>query len=372
VTSSYFEGTENELAAFGYNRDGKKGKKQVVAGLLTDHEGVPLTVELFPGNTADPTTVASQVGKLSERFGGGELTLVGDRGMLKQPQQRLLGEAHMHYLTAITKPQLEKLIKRGVIQLDLFEEELAEVVDPAGGKRYILRRNPDQAARLAHRRADQLATWQRALEGQNAYLAAHPRATVEAALKRLAARARRLKLSWLTVTAEGRHMQAIIDDTARAELAQRDGCYVLETDLPAGAADKATLDARYHDLAHVEWAFRTSKTAHLEVRPIFLRKARRTRAHAFVVMLAYMIVRHLAACWQPFDLTVEEGLAELAQLCLCDIHLADGTVLHERPKPRASSARLLTAVGVELPAFLPLPTVDVDTTLKLPSRRKSR
>jgi len=372
VTSSYFEGTANELAAFGYNRDGKKGKKQVVAGLLTDQAGTPLCVELFPGNTADPTTVASQVAKLRERFGGGELTLVGDRGMLKQPQQKLLGEAQMHYLTAITKPQLEALIKRGIIQLELFEEELAEVHDPTSGKRYVLRRNPDQAARLAHRRADQLATWERDLDRTNSYLAEHPRATVAAALKRLAARARRLQLTWLTVTAEGRRLQPHIDEAARADLAQRDGCYVLATDLAPEAADKATLDARYHDLARVEWAFRTSKTAHLEQRPIYLRKARRTRAHALVVMLAYQIVRHLADCWATCDLTVAEALAELAQLCLCDIHLADGTVLHERPRPRASSARLLAAAAVELPVFVPLPPVNVDTKRKLPSRRNSR
>lgn len=373
VTSSYFEGTANELAAFGYNRDGKKGKKQVVAGLLTDGEGTPLTIELFPGNTADPATVASQVSKLRDRFGGGELTLVGDRGMLKRPQQQALGEADMHYLTAITKPQLEGLLKRGTLQLELFEEELAEVTDPATGKRYLLRRNPDQAARLAHRRADQLATWERLLERLNGYLAEHPKATVEAAIKRLDARARRLQLSaWLTVEANGRQLRAGIDPTARAEAARLDGCYVLETDLAEAAATKETLDARYHDLAKVEWAFRTCKTAHLELRPIYLRNERRTRAHALVVMLAYRLVRHLADCWRGFDLTVEEALRELAQLCVVDIHLADGTLLRELPTPRPASAALLAAAHVHLPTLIPPPATGVDTKRKLTSRRNAR
>ena len=373
VTSSYFEGTDNALAAFGYNRDGKKGKKQVVAGLLTDQDGTPLTIELFPGNTADPTTVPSQVAKLRQRFGGGELTLVGDRGMLKAPQQQLLAEADMHYLTAITKPQLQTLLKRGVLQLELFEQALAEVIDPQSGKRYLLRRNPDQAARLAHRRDDQLATWQRHLERANRYLAEHPKAAVATALRSLAARASRLKLSpWLSATATGRQLHEVIDQAARAEAARLDGCYVLETDLPPAVADKATLDKRYHDLAQVEWAFRTCKTAHLELRPIYLRDEQRTRGHALVVMLAYQVVRHLADCWHALDTTVEEALAKLGQLCTCDIHLADGTTLHELPQPRASTAQLLAAAQVQLPALLPPRSAAVDTTRKLPPRRKYR
>lgn len=373
VTSSYFEGTQNELAAFGYNRDGKKGKQQVVAGLLTDQAGVPLTIELFPGNTADPTTVPSQVAKLRDRFGGGELTLVGDRGMLKAPQQQLLAEDGMHYLTAITRPQLQTLLRRGVLQLELFEQELAEVTDPQSGKRYLLRRNPVQAARLAHRRTDQLATWRRHLERANRYLAEHPRAAAATALRSLARRATRLKLSpWLSATASGRQLHEALDPAAHAEAAQLDGCYVLETDLPPAVADRATLDARYHDLAQVEWAFRTCKTAHLELRPIYLRHEQRTRGHALVVMLAYQVVRHLADCWHALDVTVEEALAELGQLCTCDIHLADGTTLHELPQPRASTAALLTAAQVQLPTLRPPRSAAVDTTQKLPPRRKSR
>src|ERR671919_329416 len=126
VTSSYLEGKHNELGAFGYNRDGKRGKRQLVIGLLCNGAGRPLSIEVFAGNTQDPTTFASQVKKVAERFGGGEVTFVGDRGMIKSQQIQALGERQFHYITAITKPQIEALLKGGVLQLDLFDETLAK------------------------------------------------------------------------------------------------------------------------------------------------------------------------------------------------------------------------------------------------------
>ena len=372
VTSTYLEGTENALAAFGYNRDGKHGKRQLVIGLLCDQHGWPLTIEVFTGNTSDPTTVASQVAKLATRFGGGEITLVGDRGMLKTRQcADLLGRG-MHYLTAITKAQIQTLLQRGTLQLELFEQELAEVVTADDG-RYVVRRNPVQADRQAARRADQLATWERQLAKENAYLAAHPRAAVATAIARLQKRAAGLKLdSWLSVSASGRTLTAHHDAAARQAAAQLDGCYVLHTDLTIAQADKATLDARYHDLSKVEWAFRTCKTTALEMRPVHVRTADHTRAHALVVMLAYHLQHHLAACWQALDCTVAEGLTELRELCVMELHFPNQTVVYELPRPRPSSAALLAAAHVTLPTLLPRGRPGVDTTRKLPSRRKSR
>jgi transposase len=136
VTSSYLEGTENELAAFGYSRDGKKGKPQIVIGLLCDEAGIPLSIEVFKGNTKDPQTVGSQVSKVVKRFGGGEVTFVGDRGMIKSEQIEDLNKEGFHYITAITKPQIKKLLKTGVIQMALFDQELAEV-ETTEGVRYV-------------------------------------------------------------------------------------------------------------------------------------------------------------------------------------------------------------------------------------------
>lgn len=371
VTSTYLEGTLNELGAFGYNRDGKRGKKQLVVGLLTDQDGWPLTVEVFKGNTADPATVSSQIQKLAERFGGGEVTLVGDRGMLKSRQTADLVARHMHYITAITRPQIASLLKAGTLQMDLFDADLAEVTAAAEGVRYVLRRNPAQAQRVTARRADQLATWRRQVEKSEKYLAEHPRARPATAIRNLTARATRLKLHlWATVSACGRKLRVVIDEAARADIAKLDGCYVLKTDLKPAQATAATVDARYRALAQVEWAFRTCKTAFLEVRPVYVRLESRTRGHTLVVMLAYMQVKRLAESWRHLDLTVEEGLRELAQLCVTTVEMPGGIRLDEIPQPRPASAELLTAAGVRLPPCLPIRKAAVDTTRKLPSRRK--
>lgn len=371
VTSTYLEGQDNELAAFGYNRDGKHGKKQIVVGLLTDADGEPLSIELFPGNTADPSTVASQVEKLRARFGGGALTLVGDRGMLKLPQQRQLQAEGWHYITAITKAQIEALLRRGCFQMELFDQALGDVNEPDSRVRYILRRNPAQARLVAARRADQLATWQTHLKRWQDRLKDRPRTRPATAIKELTARAQRLRLApWLSVRADGRTLTAAVDETARAEVAKLDGCYALQTDLAPAQLSAAAVDARYHDLAHVEWAFRTCKTAFLEIRPVYLRKEARTRGHAFVVMLAYRLTRHLADCWRNLDLTVEEGLEQLLQLCAMEVRVAGQPLAQRVPEPRANVAELLTAARVTLPTLLPPQPSAVDTSRKLQSRRK--
>lgn len=144
VTSSYLEGVNNVLAAFGYNRDGKKGKQQLVIGLLTGPEGAPVAVRVFAGNTSDPKTVSEQIRTLAQGFGVSKVTLVGDRGMLKLPQLQALEEHEFHYITAITKAQIRQLLKTGAFQMHLFENELAEVV--IDNIRYVLRRNPQRVS----------------------------------------------------------------------------------------------------------------------------------------------------------------------------------------------------------------------------------
>src|SRR5215467_6261877 len=159
VTSSYVEGTHNALAAFGYNRDGKKGKRQIVIGLLCDEAGHPVSIEVFPGNTQDPHTFAAQINKVKARFGVTEITFVGDRGMIKGQQIEDLVQQGCHYITAITKPQIEKLLRTGTLQLDLFDQEVAEVLAEEG-IRYVLRRNPVRAQEVRDTRQAKLATLQ--------------------------------------------------------------------------------------------------------------------------------------------------------------------------------------------------------------------
>src|ERR687888_1472727 len=238
VTSSYLEGNHNELGAFGYNRDGKRGKRQLVIGLLCNGGGRPLSIEVFAGNTQDPKTFTPQVKKVAERFGGREITFVGDRGMIKSPQIEALGERQFHYITAITKPQIEALLKSDVLQLDLFDETLAEITT-AEGLRYILRRNPHRAEEIAASREDKYQTLSRAAVEYNHYLSAHPRARVEVALRLFENRRQKLRLAqWVKLSIEGREIRVAKNLPALGEIAKLDGCYALKTDLSREAQAK--------------------------------------------------------------------------------------------------------------------------------------
>jgi DDE family transposase len=369
VTSSYLEGTHNALAAFGYNRDGKKGKLQIVIGLLCDEEGHPVSIEVFPGNTPDPHTLAAQVAKLKGRFGVQEITFVGDRGMIKSQQIEDLAQQGFHYITAITKPQIEKLLRTGTFQMDLFEQELAEVLADEG-VRYVLRRNPVRAQEVRENRQAKLATLQALVAKHNHYLKEHPRADAPGAVQKLVARANTLRLSdWVELTGEERAITLTVNASRQQEEAKLDGCYVLKTDLTPSQAPKEIVHDRYKDLASVERAFRSCKTVHLEVRPIFLRLEERTRAHALVVMLAYQIIRYLASCWSAFDVTVAEGLHALTTLCLVEVAPKNAPSYHCLPTPRDAIARLLHSADITLPKAFVLSGTRVSTKKKLQSER---
>jgi hypothetical protein len=369
VTSSYLEGTHNELAAFGYNRDGKKGKMQIVIGLLCDEDGQPVSIEVFPGNTQDPRTLTAQLAKVKSRFGATAITFVGDRGMIKGQQIDDLGQHGFHYITAITKPQIEKLLRTGTLQMDLFDQEVAEVLTEEG-IRYVLRRHPVRAQEVRDTRHAKLATLQAQVAKQNQYLTDHPRAKAQGALQKLVARATTLRIAdWVELTLEERTITLTVKTHAQQEAAKLDGCYVLKTDLTPQQASKELVHDRYTDLASVEHAFRTCKTAHLEVRPIFLRREARTRAHALVVMLAYQIIRDLASCWSAFDVTVEEGLHALTTLCLVEVAPKNAPSYHCLPTPRDAIARLLHSADIKLPKVFSLSGVRVSTKKKLQSER---
>jgi hypothetical protein len=369
VTSSYLEGTHNELAAFGYNRDGKKGKRQIVIGLLCDEAGHPVSIEVFPGNTHDPQTFAAQINKVKARFGVHEITFIGDRGMIKGQQIEDLAQQGLHYITAITKPQIEKLLRTGTLQMDLFDQELVEVLADEG-IRYVLRRNPVRAQEVRDTRHAKLATLQAQVAKSKQYLIDHPRAKAQRALHKLVARAEKLRITdWIELTLEGRSVTLTVNASAQQEAAKLDGCYVLKTDLTPAQAPKEMVHDRYKDLASVEHAFRTCKTAHLEVRPIFLRLEARTRAHAFVVMLAYQIIHYLASCWSPLDVTVEEGLHTLTTLCLVAVSPTHAPSYHCIPTPRDAIAQLLHRADIKLPKAFSLSGTRVATKKKRQSER---
>jgi transposase len=369
VTSSYLEGTENELGAFGYNRDKKKGKLQIVIGLLCNESGVPLSIEVFSGNTNDTKTLLPQVEKIKNRFGGAEVTLVGDRGMIKNTHLEEIKSSGLHYITAITKPQIEKLLKNGVLQFELFDNNLAEI-ETADGVRYVMRRNPQRALEIENSRQGKLENINKELAKQNTYLQEHTKANGEIALKKITAKIERLQATeWLSATIENRVVTIVRDEESLATESRLDGCYAIKTDLSKEMASKEIVHSRYKDLTHVEMAFRTSKTVELEMRPINVRLESRTRGHVFVVMLAYKIVQELSKRWKGIDLTVEEGIKELSTLCAIEIEINGSGKVNQIPEPRASIKKLLKAANVRLPDVLPSKGIIVSTKKKLTDSR---
>lgn len=371
VTSSYLEGVCNDLAAFGYNRDGKKGKMQIVVGLMCDEEGRPVSTELFRGNTQDPQTFAPQLRKATGRFGARGICFVGDRGMIKGPQIQRLGSEGFSYITAITKSQIRSLMRDGVIQLGLFDEDTAEV-QQEDGTRYVLRRNPVRAEQLQQVAEDKLRCLKDLAAEKTRYLQEHPRAEEAVARRKVSERAQKLRIdSWVKIESSGRRISVTEDEGARQEAQKLDGCYVLKTDLPAQRASKEQVHARYKDLTQVERAFRTCKGLEVEIRPWFVRNELRSRGNALVAMLSYMLVQELEQRWGELDLTVGEGIDELSGICCADIYIAGKPRWSQLLEPDGVSRQLIQSAGIEMPEYIPCSGVRVDTRKKLQERRKT-
>ena len=363
VTSSYLEGECNHFGEFGYNRDKKKGKQQIVIGLVCDQDGAPLSVEVFPGNTQDLATFSSQVDKVAKRFGCERATLVGDRGMIKSSQIENLPEG-FHFITAITKPQIESLVSRDVIQLGLFDRELCEVSE--ANVRYILRRNPVRVEEMAKNRQSKYESVVSLLELKNKYLADHSKADVSVAAKTVIEKISKFKLNnWLSVELHDRSLKLIESIDGLDEMSRLDGCYVLKTDLSSEHADTKCIHDRYKDLAKVEYAFRTFKNNFLEVRPIFVRKEKSTCGHVLVVMLAYSIVHYLRKAWYSLNITVEEGIEQLATLCETRIIVKGKSGCLKIPEPRKEIQDMLLALNLRMPVVLREGQPHVDTKAKL-------
>jgi len=357
ITSSYLEGQHNELADFGFPHDGRRGKLQIVIGLLTDAEGEPLAVRVFHGNTADPTTVVDQIRIVKERFGVEELVFVGDRGMVKSKGKQALREAGLRYITALTDPQIRRLLGEGTLQLGLFSEEVCEV--EADGVRYLLRKNPAEAAREQHRLADKLAKLAQKVQQRNQQVKASPRCRPEAGLGWLQPWVARHKLTGLvTLRLEGRALVLERNQAAEERAMELAGCYVVVTDVPREGMSSQAVHDSYLRLQKVERDFRTLKTGLLEVRPVFVRKEKRTRGHVFCCMLALKLSRELErrlqAAFGTTDtdghaVTLPDALAALSRLCLLHYQIDENTILTRLPRPDARQKQILAALKVSLP-----------------------
>ena len=368
VTSSYLEGMKNEYADFGYNRDKKKGKMQIVIGLLTDEDGWPISIDVFQGNTNDVKTFTPQIRKLADEFGCESVTMVGDRGMIKTEQIADLDEEKFFYITATTKPQMETLLNQGIIQMELFTEKLCEIQND--GIRYILRKNPVRAKEISDGRNKRLEKIRKIADERNRYLSEHPKANVATAISLVNERIEKLNISGFTkIDASGRELAVRIDEDTLNEIAILDGCYVIRSNLPADQGSMEIIHRRYKDLANVEWAFRTMKSDTIELRPIHVRRKPRTRAHAFIAMLSYTIEKHLREKWKDVNVTVEEGIHELSSINCISIKVG-GVKYNQVPEPRELGSKLLNALSVTLPKAIPNSGICVSTRKKLELKRK--
>jgi transposase len=319
VSSSYVEGRCCELARLGYNRDGKKGKLQIVYGLLCAADGCPVAIEVFEGDTGDPRTLAAQIDKVKKRFALERVALVGDRGMITQARlDAEIAPAGLDWITALRAPAIRTLVEAGALQMSLFDQrDMAAITSPDyPGERLIVCRNPDLARERTRKREDLLA----ATEADLAVIAAavrrarNPlRGEAEIALK-VGAVVNRHKVA--------KHFELSIGEAtfsfhrkteAIAAEAALDGIYVVRTNLPKKLLDDAATVGAYKSLARVERAFRSLKTVDVHLRPIFHWTTPRVRAHVLLCMLAYHVEHHMRARLAPmlYDETDHEAAAAM-------------------------------------------------------------
>jgi len=306
VSSSYVEGRHCPLAQYGHSRDHRRDRPQIVYGLLCTREGLPIAVEVFAGNTADPTTLATQIEKLKTRFGIERVVLVGDRGMITAARIRDdLGPSGLDWISCLRAPQIQALAQcDGPLQLSLFDErDLAEISSPDfPGERLIVCRNRDLAAERARKREALLVATERELarvatqvrrKGSPLHAAADIGLAVGAVVN-----LKKMAKHFAVDIRDGYFAWRRRDDEIAAE-ARLDGIYVIRTSVPAVQMDAAQAVQAYKDLSRVERAFRSLKTVDLEIRPIRHWSADRVRAHVFLCMLAYHVEWHLRRALAP-------------------------------------------------------------------------
>jgi len=350
VSSSYYEGAHCPLAQFGHSRDGKRDRRIIVYGVLTDPAGRPVAVDVYPGATGDPTTVPDQIDRLRRRFGISRAVVVGDRGMLTATQiEGIQRHPGLAWLSALRSPEIRALVESGSLQMSLFDEQhLVELDSPDyPGERLVACFNPLLAAER-HRKREELLD------------------ATEAQLQRVAlevARRTKTPLSPEAIGAKvgrvlhrfkvGKHFQWSLQngqlrvDRCHASIdreAALDGIYVLRTSVPATELSAPDVVRSYKGLARVEQAFRCLKMTDLRIRPIFHRTEAHVRGHIFICLLAYYVEWHLRKVWAPL-LFEDEGLDE-------DRQRRDPVAPAEpSASVKAKKARRTTALGWPVHSF---------------------
>jgi len=385
VTSSYVEGAENELADYGYNRDGKRGKMQICIGLLTTEDGFPLRIQAFEGNTKDSTTVADQLLDLKKEFGVEELIFVGDRGMQimynLENNPELSGE-NIGFITGLTHAQINSLIDRGHIELNLFKRDLAEVT--VDNMRYILSVNPELEARelfyLDNRRqrADALLENIRKshekrcakngenLKKQQADTKKYKHLKTELTLKDIDGYKQRVILALNECGMDKYYdIEAIDSESFRVGFNQEDfdksrslcGKYVVCTNVPTQNMIAEEVRGQYKNLKHAEHAFRDLKSDNISIRPIYHRKELQTRGHVLLCMFAYAIIKEMENKLFPLlnelnrsqkkQLSFKDLTKELNNIKICEMKIGNGVTFIQRPDLNPTQLRIFNALNID-------------------------
>jgi hypothetical protein len=352
VTSTYLEGSCCELAKHGYSRDHRRDRPQLVVGLMCAADGCPIAVEVFEGNTADPSTLSAQIDKLKQKFKLRRVVMVGDRGMLTSARiDETLRPAGLDWITALRAPAIQALAaKGGPLQLSLFDDrDMAEITSPAyPGERLMVCKNPLLAEERARKRTELLA----ATEADLAKLQARVqrpknplRGAAEIGTALGAVLGRRKMGKHFTTTITDKSFSFTRDDTAITAEAALDGIYVVRTNLTAEQSDAANTVRAYKNLAVVERAFRSLKTVDLELRPVYHWTAPRVRAHVLLCMLAYYLEWHMRQSLAPLLFDDHDPIGREAQRTSPVAKAKPSTAAHEKAKSKQTDP----AHGVRLP-----------------------
>ena len=310
LSSSYVEGESCPLAKLGYSRDGKKGMLQVNYGLLTDERGCPVSVSVFPGNTADAATLVPQAQKARDEFGIDRLVLIGDRGMISSEQIEQLKEmGEVEWITALRSGQIRKLLEGGTIELSLFDKrDLYEVTHPDfPGERLVVCRNPLMAERREHTRQSLIKATVEELEKVRGMVIRgrlKGKEKIGVRVGRVVNKYKMAKHIHLDIE-ENSFDYRVLEESVKAEAAM-DGLYVIRTSMSEERLSMENAVRRYKDLAQVERAFRSLKSIDLRVRPIYHHLEKRVRAHIFLCMLAYYVQWHMKEAWRELLFSDEE------------------------------------------------------------------
>ena len=307
VSSSYVEGRCCELAQFGHSRDSRRDKMQIVYGLLCSPDGRPVAIEVFEGNTGDPSTVGNQITKLKERFGLKRIVMVGDRGMITDARIREdLEPAGIDWITALRAPSIQQLAAEGgPLQLSLFDErDLAEIKSEElfPGERLVVCKNHALADERRRKRNELLDATEQDLKNIQKRIARKRNPLrgadeIGLAVGKIISRRKVAKHFDLTITDDS--LSFTRDHAAIAKEGALDGFYVLRTNVPAETINTADTVRAYKSLARVERAFRCIKATDLDIRPIYHYVSPRVRAHVFLCMLAYYLEWHMRQALAP-------------------------------------------------------------------------